>query len=199
MPAPQDIELGKYKETYDGEDTEREALLSGPSVMDERQAQSPTAKPLTFCSPSKPRFGFRHIIFAFFGGGLACLFAQYAVCGRDCFLSRRGSGSVSSASNVPHDLAPPYVGSTERHHFPPASPTNVFPSLFPTDIGYAGATPTGAEPALVATAPSYPLHTGAAQLVQPLSISKSGPKKGGYNLFKLWGNLSPWWVFQTLP
>jgi hypothetical protein len=197
MPAPQDVELGEYKETYDGEDTEREALLSGPSVMDERQAQSPLkAKPLTFCSPSKPRFGFRHIIFAFFGGGLACLFAQYSVCGRDCFSSRRGSGNVSNASNVPHDLAPPYVGSTERHHFPPASPTNAFPSLFPTDIGYAGATPTGAEPALVATAPSYPLHTGAAQLVQPPSISKSGPKKGGYNLFKLWGNLSPWWVFK---
>jgi len=193
MSGPQDVELGEHKETYDGGDTEREALLPGPSTAGEQPAQlPPKARPVAFCSPSKPRFGFRHIILAFLGGILACVFAQYAICGRDCFSSRSGSDIASSASNLPHDLAPPYVGSTERHHFPPTSPTNAFPSLFPTDIGFAGATPTGAEPALIATAPSYPVHTGAAQLVQPPSTAKSGPKKGGYNLFELWGNLSPW-------
>ena|ERR1700734_1867337 len=190
MPEPQDVELGEYKETYDGGDTEQEALLPGPGIV-EQHPQSPLkAKPFVLCSSSKPRFGFRHLIFAFFGGGLACLFAQYAICRPNCFSSRSGSSQIDSASN---DLAPPYVGSTERHHFPPTSPTNAFPSLFPTDIGFAGPTPTGAEAALVVTAPSYPLHTGAAQLVKPPSIAKSGPKKGGYDLLKLWGNLAPFY------
>lgn len=189
MPEPQDIELGGYKETYDGGDTEREALLPDPEEQPQLSNLN-VKQPTVFYSP---RFGFRHLIFAFFGGGLACLLAQYAICGPKCFTSRSDSGHVTNASNLHHDLAPPYVGSTERHHFPPTSPTNAFPSLFPTDIGFAGPTPTGAEPALIATAPTYPLHTGAPQLVKPPSLAKSGPKKAGYDLFKLWGNLSPWY------
>jgi hypothetical protein len=187
MPDPQDIELGKYKEAYDGEDTEREALLPDSNIVEEPQTHH--ARPPVAFSPSKPRFGFGHLLFAFFGGGLACLIAQYALCGSSCLSSRAGSGRVNSGSN---NLAPPYVGSTTRHHFPPTSPTNAFPSLFPTNIGFAGPTPTGAEPALIATAPSYPVHSGAAQLVKPPTLAKSGPKKGGYDLFKLWGNLSPY-------
>jgi hypothetical protein len=192
MPEPQDVELGEYKDAYDGGDTERQALLPGPSIVEEIPQSSAKVNPS--CTTSKPRFGFGHLLVTFFGGGLACLLAQYAVCGRSCFSSP--SGHINSASNLPQDFAPPYVGSTERHHFPPTSPTNVFPSLFPTDVGFAGSTPTGAEPALVATAPSYPLHTGAAQLVKPPSTTKSGPKKGGYDLFKLWGNLSPWYSVE---
>jgi hypothetical protein len=53
-------------------------------------------------------------------------------------------------------LAPPYIGSTEVHHFP----ANAYPSLFPTKVGYAGGTPTGVEPAVIATAPSYPIQKG---------------------------------------
>ena len=67
-------------------------------------------------------------------------------------------------------MAPPYAGSTEVHPFPPATPTNAFPSLFPTGLGYAGYTATGAEPALVATAPAYPVHTGAPQLIASSSL-----------------------------
>lgn len=189
MAGPEDVELGQmeYKETYDSADTEREALLPSPVTAEEQsKAQVPIAL-------SKSRFGVRHLVFAFFGGGLACVLAQFALCGTNCFTFRGGSGHVEDISTSPHALAPPYVGSTERHNFPPTSPTNAFPSLFPSNIGYAGPTPTGAEPALVITAPSYPVHTGAAQLVSPPSIVKSGKKKGGYNLFKLWGNLSPWY------
>jgi len=77
-------------------------------------------------------------------GAVACVVTQYVLCGTSSFF-RSGS---SAAANLPvHDdevtaLAPPYVGSTEVHHFPPTKPTNAFPSLFPTNIGYAGGTPT---------------------------------------------------------
>lgn len=197
MPKPRDIELGQseeYKEIYGSADTEREALLPTLDAPEERPqspVKSKAVSPSALCSSLKPRFDFRHIGLAFLGGVLACILAQYAICSAGCF-SRRSS-QHASVSTSPHDFAPPYVGSTERHHFPPHSPTNAFPSLFPTNIGFAGPTPTGAEPALVITAPSYPLHTGAAQLVAPLSSTKSGSKKGGYDLFKLWGNLSPWY------
>ncbi|KAH9079225.1 phosphoglycerate mutase-like protein [Lactarius deliciosus] len=77
---------------------------------------------------------------------------------------------MSSADDSAHVLAPPYVGSTEVHNWPPPSPTNDLPTLFPTNVGHAGVTPTGAEPALVLTAPSYPIHTGAAQLVLPSAL-----------------------------
>lgn len=196
MPEPQDVELGQmeYKENYESVDTEREALLPSPATAEGQHDEPPLKSKSTagFCAPTNPRFGFRHLAFAFVGGSLACLFAQYAVCGTDCF-SRRSAGS---SSNSPHAMAPPYVGSTEVHNFPPASPTNAFPELFPTNIGYTGSTPTGAEPALVVTAPSYPVHTGAAQLVKPPSIHNGEKKKGGYDLFKLWGNLSPWYSIE---
>lgn len=200
MPEHQDVELGQtdteYKETYEA-DTEREALLPGTNTTEE--PQPPAAKvwsPVTACSQLKPHFAFRHLVLAFLAGGLASLLTQVAFCGTDCF-SRTGSGSLSaSGSGEYNDLVPPYVGSTEVHHFPPTAPTNAFPSMFPSNIGHAGPTPTGAEPAIIATAPSYPLHTGAAQLVPPPSTVKSGSKKGGFDLFRLWGNLSPWYSIE---
>ena len=63
-------------------------------------------------------------------------------------------------------------------------------------VGYAGGTPTGAEPALIATAPAYPLHTGAAQLVVSSHLhghKNSTDEPEDFDLFKLWGNLSPWY------
>jgi hypothetical protein len=100
---------------------------------------------------------------------------------------------MSSEDNSAHVLAPPYVGSTEVHNWPPPSPTNDFPSLFPTNVGHAGATPTGAEPALIITAPSYPVHTGAAQLVLPSALHAGGKSTKDFDLLKNWGNLSPWY------
>jgi len=78
-----------------------------------------------------------------------------------------------NVSNVEVEVAPPYVGSTEVHQFPPAEPTNKFPGLFPSNVGYGGATRTGAEPAIVATAPTWPMHTGAPHLVVPSRLEKS--------------------------
>lgn len=79
-------------------------------------------------------------------------------------------------------------------------------------VGYPGATPTGAEPGLIATAPYLPLHTGAAQLVAPPKIYEHIHSTHGddvkeeeeespehyisdrpFDLFRSWGNLSPWY------
>ena len=128
--------------------------------------------------------------------------------------------------NVEIQVAPPYVGSTEVHQFPPAKPTNKFPELFPSNVGYGGATPTGAEPAIVATAPTWPMHTGAPHLVVPSRLEKSHNvhhtdteqdmeeefandvgagsrhkhgkkrKQRKFSMLEKWGNLSPWFSIQ---
>lgn len=177
---------------YAEEDTEREALLSParPGVSEDVEANISPAKTPTFYT--RPRFGLLHLSLAFLAGTLACFIAQFAICGPNCFSQNAKDISIAKVdSDV--NIAPPYVGSTERHNFPPPSPTNAFPSMFPTGVGYAGATPTGAEAALVATAPSYPIHTGAAQLVVPASLGNTGKGKGNIDLFRKWGNLSPWY------
>ncbi|KAM6489807.1 phosphoglycerate mutase-like protein [Amanita muscaria] len=125
------------------------------------------------------------IVVAFLAGLLTYHFAvEYSVID----FSNSNIGVLSA------NLAPPYVGSSEVHSYPPTSPINANPSLFPTNVGHAGATPTGAEPALIATAPHYPTHTGAAQLVVPESLGRRPhDKHGSFDLFKHWGSLSPWY------
>ncbi|TFY59888.1 hypothetical protein EVJ58_g5495 [Rhodofomes roseus] len=170
---------------YVQDNSESEALLPLP-VATEHQQESPR-KPQT-----TPRCTTSHspwiLCLAFLGGALTCVVLQY-VAGTHQWL---GTGGHPAASDHAHVLAPPYVGSTEVHHFPPSSPTNAFPSLFPTDVGHAGPTPTGAEPALIVTAPSYPIHSGAAHLVSPV-FEKHKSNHTEFSLFRHWGNLSPWW------
>ena len=179
-----DMEAGDDSYKPEPETEEQQSLL--PSST--RDAPSPPTPRQSTCCPSKSRtFSTPYLIFAFLSGSLACLLGQYALFGTFCFTSR------SSANDVAHVLAPPYVGSTEVHEWPPATRTNDVPPLFPTDVGHAGATPTGAEPALIITAPSYPVQTGAAQLVVPSSLHAGGKSKKGFDLFKSWGNLSPWY------
>lgn len=133
--------------------------------------------------------------FAF--GGCAVAFTQYAL-RPDCLPFSLIHDKAQSTANL---VALGEAGRTEVHNFPPIAPTNAFPSLFPTNIGFAGPTPTGAEPALVVTAPVQPLHTGAAQLVVPAAPLQTGTgdknkdkgKKGDFNILKLWGSLSPWY------
>lgn len=69
-------------------------------------------------------------------------------------------------------------------------------------VGYPGGTPTGAEPGIIATAPFQPLQTGAAQLVAPAYTSFPDPpteppspipRERPFDLFRSWGNLSPWY------
>lgn len=178
MASYKDVEsVGEYKQLPQ----EQESLL--PRTDDVLEQEEPTARTRTSCLrfSSHPKL---YTAAAFLAGVLSCIAVQFAVC------SSNGSGMRSQSDNIVV-YAPPYAGSSEVHHFPPASPTNVFPSLFPTSVGYAGPTPTGAEPALIATAPSYPIHTGAAHLVSPAFATKNG-KKSKFDLFRHWGNLSPW-------
>lgn len=127
------------------------------------------------------------LAFSFLGGVGFCLAAQTAL----CYLQHDNTPTAPARGAV-QVLAPPYAGSSEVHNFPPPSPTNFFPSLFPTNVGYAGPTPTGAEPGLIGTAPSYPMHTGAPHLVSPFSANK----EHNFDLFKYWGNLSPWFSVE---
>jgi len=194
------------------DDAETDALLPSSRPVQDSFEQAP-AKGSNTClakSCSQKTFSIVHITAAFVLGAVACVVAQYVLCGTNCFYS----SADRSPSNPPLQnsevtaLAPPYVGSTEVHHFPPSKPTNAFPSLFPSNVGYAGGTPTGAEPAVIATAPAYPLHHGkcSQQLIAPDTIPGQKFDNGGsdaeddaknghhkFDLFKSWGNLSPWY------
>jgi hypothetical protein len=186
----------------DNEDVERGQDYKGEELLQERQSLLPTSKameleyvsspasPLRSYSPplSRPRLGVVHLIIAFVCGALASVATQYAV---------GFTTSTLSTSFLDSVLGNPDAGSTQRHDFPPASPTNVYPSLFPTKVGYPGRTQTGAEPALVATAPSYPIHTGAAELVLPTAFpTRKNSTKKPFDLLRSWGNLSPWYSIE---
>ncbi|KZP04082.1 phosphoglycerate mutase-like protein [Athelia psychrophila] len=190
-PHTPDVELGP-KEDFDG-DYERETLLKSEEQPQEPEEQLSVKKKAT-----GRQYALRHVVMSFLYGGVAVALAQYAL-RPDCLpFSLFQSKSLSNADLVALGQA----GSTEVHNFPPAAPTNAFPAFFPTNIGFAGPTPTGAEPALVVTAPLQPLHTGAAHLVVPAAPLQTGSgdkDKGGkgkkeiFNMLKLWGNLSPWY------
>src|SRR5258708_584842 len=205
MPDRPAIEAGNTSD-----DAETDALLPSSRPVQDSFEPAP-AKGSLAKSCSQKTFSIFHITAAFVLGAVACVVTQYALCGTNCF----SSSAVRSPSNPLQSevtaLAPPYVGSTEVHHFPPTKPTNAFPSLFPSNVGYAGGTPTGAEPAVIATAPAYPIHHGkcSQQLIVPDTIpgqksdnggsdTEDGAKKGKhghrkFDLFKSWGNLSPWY------
>ena len=204
-----DIEAAVSRdEVNTSDDAETDALLPSSRPLQASFEPGPV-KGNSSCSFAKScsqkTFGVFHLTSAFVLGAVACIVAQYAICGTNCF-----RGSVPLQNSEATALAPPYVGSTEVHHFPPSKPTNAFPSLFPSHVGYAGGTPTGAEPAVIATAPAYPIHPGqcSQQLIAPDTIpdqksdndgsgaedeakGKHGHRK--FDLLKSWGNLSPWY------
>ncbi|KAF9516142.1 hypothetical protein BS47DRAFT_1341238 [Hydnum rufescens UP504] len=157
---------------------ESESLLPEP-------VSAPSHKPLPTLTSSS-RF---HVALAFVAGILACLIGQYFF---PSLISTAGRGTP--CSNRYEMLSSPYAGSKVAHKYPPASATNDFPSYFPTDVGYAGPTPTGAEPGIIATAPSYPLQNGPQNLLGPSNPSKTiGKGNATFDIFKYWGNLSPWY------
>ncbi|KAG6854187.1 hypothetical protein C0991_009839 [Blastosporella zonata] len=142
--------------------------------------------------PSTPKTSKKQFLWGFLTGIIACGVLQLTYNpGR--VVARHRNHSRPSAVDEVHALAPPYVGSTEVHTYPPTHPTNANPTLFPSDVGYPGGTPTGAEPAVILTAPTYPIQTGAAQLVRPDTLGNKPSKGRHFDLFKKWGNLSPWY------
>ncbi|KAI0327286.1 phosphoglycerate mutase-like protein [Cubamyces sp. BRFM 1775] len=178
-----------YKESAD---PESQALLP----------QETDYAPLEGDHPSKPThrrsFHLRHVLVAYVAGILSALVVQFLFCSRYgiAYWQKQPDSDATSAFAY---FASPDAGSTEVHNFPPSSPTNVFPSLFPSHVGHAGPTPTGAEPALVATAPSYPLHTGAPHLLGPQALNRNksaAASDSHFDIFKHWGNLSPWFSVE---
>ncbi|KAI0316795.1 phosphoglycerate mutase-like protein [Amylostereum chailletii] len=183
MKPHSDIEaLDEYKDS----DDERQVLL--PTARDDVQEDNlaPSDK-----HAMRSVYPFSYLLAAFVAGVAACLLAEFAF--TSCLTSRH----PGYAEGAVHVLAPPHAGSTRVHNWPPATPTNNDPILFPPDVGHGGATPTGAEPALIATAPTYPIHTGAPHLVVPTDLHASDhhPKKH-FDLLKKWGNLSPWYSVE---
>ncbi|THH09693.1 hypothetical protein EW145_g1832 [Phellinidium pouzarii] len=189
MARNSDIENdGEYKQLAQTDHAnEVEALLAESSLLHEGYGERQSQSRRCYAYVTDAKLNILHLSIAFFAGLLACLGAL------TLFPTLCVSRSGVTSSNLVHIAAPSHVGSTESHNFPPASPTNADTLLFPTNVGYAGPTPTGAEPAVVATAPSYPVHTGAPMLVTPSTKGAKGSKKGGFDMFKRWGNLSPWY------
>lgn len=89
------------------------------------------------------------------------------------------------------------IANPVKHKYPPPYPTNAITSLFPTKIGYAGPTGTGAEPALIVTAPVYPSQSDVPWLVVPAPL-KNGKKhkESDFDPVRSWGNLSPWYSVE---
>ena len=133
---------------------------------------------------STPTRSYMPILLAFFGGVITT---------RVLFVQPQFGAPLNPSSKFKRSedvaRAEPWVGSTEVHSYPPTKPTNYVPSLFPSNVGYAGPTPTGAEPALLATAPAYPRNPGTQGLL--LVPDEFSDKK--FDLLKKWGNLSPWY------
>lgn len=146
-------------------DEESQALLT-PS-------DAPYSEKSATAVPTRRRFKLGHLAAAFLLGGLSSFGLQSAYTTVFC----EHIVSDSTTHNAPERFGAPWAGSTEVHPFPPVSPTNAFPELFPTDVGYAGPTPTGAEPALIATAPVLPVYTQAPHLVPPVSITGGSKPK----------------------
>ena len=97
---------------------------------------------------------------------------------------------MGTSTSPRHDSAVHHnAGDRVSHVYPPPKATNNFPSYFPPDVGYPGPTPTGAEPAVIATAPAYPIHTGAPNLLGPTSGVLNGAVNSTFDIFKYWGNL----------
>ncbi|KAF9257552.1 phosphoglycerate mutase-like protein [Marasmius fiardii PR-910] len=143
---------------------------------------------------TKRSFSLLHLAGAFTGGIFVCILAQYAVYNTSPIISFLDALKVMNGHQETA-VTPSWVGPTTVHHFPPPSATNVFPTLFPTNVDFPGVTPTGAEAAIIATAPAYPIQTGAAQLVIPETLQSHQPNRP-FDLLKSWGTLSPWYSVE---
>ncbi|KAF8309680.1 phosphoglycerate mutase-like protein [Clavulina sp. PMI_390] len=179
MAGP-DAERGAIREEY--QRFEAAPLLDEKAELDnsdfeDRNSQSREGR----CrkSPSQTRLGNTKLLAAFTAGvGV-------------CFLSLCAAPKVLQSVLV---FAPSsHAGEPVSDQFPPPRATNKIPSMFPSNVGYGGPTPTGVEAGVVATAPSYPLHTGAPHLLGAVKQVQDGVVNASFDIFRHWGNLSPWY------
>lgn len=131
----------KYKAFDDQESgqLERESLLSGhkPESQSENEVVPPTGQ-----ATMRPSNFVGTLFATAFAAGMVTCFVIQSFFGVIHYPRSCSTGALERPP--PYGLAPPYVGSTERHHFPPTKPTNAHPHLFPSNVGYLGPIPTGA-------------------------------------------------------
>ncbi|KIR56112.1 acid phosphatase [Cryptococcus gattii Ru294] len=101
---------------------------------------------------------------------------------------------LANAAAVERRTADSNVGSTTSDVFPPAG-TSVNSKLFPPEsvVGYPGATVTGVEPAAAATAAAYAYNDDTSNNYPLVADQPSNSSSGNFDVFKYWGNLSPWY------
>ncbi|KAG2150125.1 histidine phosphatase superfamily [Suillus cothurnatus] len=95
------------------------------------------------------------------------------------------------------ESASSYAGSTVVDSYPPPGATNTaVDTYFPdaSQVGYAGPTPTGAEPAAIVTAVPF----SKVENVFPLSRPNSADGADNtFNVMRHWGNLSPMYSVES--
>lgn len=95
------------------------------------------------------------------------------------------------------ESASSYVGSTVVDSYPPPGATNTaVDTYFPdaNQVGYAGPTPTGAEPASIVTAVPFPKVDNAFPLSKPKTANGAD---NTFNVMRHWGNLSPMYSVES--
>ncbi|KAG2369438.1 hypothetical protein BDR07DRAFT_1477047 [Suillus spraguei] len=95
------------------------------------------------------------------------------------------------------ELASSIAGSTVVDSYPPAGATNTaIDTYFPdaSQVGYAGPTPTGAEPAAIITAIPFSKIENAFPLSEPKSANG---KDSSFNVMRHWGNLGPMYSVES--
>ncbi|KAH7109457.1 histidine phosphatase superfamily [Dendryphion nanum] len=104
------------------------------------------------------------------------------------------------ANGLPTPTAASYAGSPSADLYPPAG-TSVDSKLFPPEslVGFPGPTPTGAQPAAIQTAPSYPYTDEDANEFPLIAPQPHGstPSSSKFDISKYWGNLSPWYSLHS--
>ncbi|KAF8330828.1 phosphoglycerate mutase-like protein [Cantharellus anzutake] len=177
------------------------ALLPEPAVFQQQQRErhSSSASGKRASKFLCKKYSLKWLVLAYLAGFLSCPILQFffpSLCLGRPATSEPTSRSSSNTGTIDDDddlnvLASSYAGERTSNVYPPPSPTNNFPSYFPTDVGYPGNFATGVEAGIVATAPSYPVQSGAPNLVGPSTLPKGKKKK--FDIFRHWGNLSPWY------
>ncbi|KAG1893282.1 histidine phosphatase superfamily [Suillus fuscotomentosus] len=95
------------------------------------------------------------------------------------------------------ESASSYAGSTVADSYPPPGATNTaVDAYFPdaSQVGYAGPTPTGAEPAAIVTAVPFSKVENIFPLSRPNSADGADST---FNVTRHWGNLSPMYSVES--
>ena len=115
---------------------ERVGLLSGSQPIGDADRIDDSRHLTVGNCASTPRYALKHVLASFAGGIAACLAVQLSLFGPGCYsFQQRTAGNGADTDQVDVNAAP-WVGSTTVHNYPPPSPTNNFPELFPTKYAF---------------------------------------------------------------